>query len=325
MSRTRVIIDTDPGVDDAAAIWLALASPELEVLGVTTVAGNVPLDATLANACRVVALAGRTDVPVMAGAQRPLLRDQIFGKYASIGAFSETLVPEDRVAPTQENAIAFIARMARQAAAEGKPITLCTMGPLTNVAMALRLHPQVAEGIERIVCMGGSFQGRGQASPMIEFNVRADPHAAKIVFRSVVPLILFPLDVTLQALFTKEHIAVLRATGSVPGTALANLLTAYDRSDPSRYGRDGGPLHDPMPLAWLIAPQLFSGRGARVDVRDSGETSGLTYADFQITHAPATVMTDVNEPGYIALVIDRIAATGALPALGTLTQEETTK
>lgn len=311
MSATRVIIDTDPGVDDAAAIWLALASPEIALLGVTAVAGNVPLDATLSNACRIVGLSGRSDVPVLAGAQGPLLREQVYGKYARIGAFPDSLVPGEGVRPSDENAIAFIARTARAAAREGRPITICAMGPLTNIALALRMHPEVAQGIERIVVMGGAFRALGHRIPWAEFNVYADPHAAQIVFGAGVPVVLFPLDVTLQALFTPAHIAAMRAGGGAPALALAALLTEYDRSDPARYGRPGGPLHDPMTIAWLIAPGLFRGRPAQVGVEVGGTTSGHTYADFNNTQAHVTVMTDVDEPGYIALVTDRIAALGA--------------
>ena len=308
MSRTRIIIDTDPGVDDAAAILLALASPEIEVLGITAVAGNVPLTATLANACRIVALSGRTEVPVMAGAEGPLLREQVYGKYAAIGAFPEHLVGSGGVTPAPEHAAAFIARTARAAAEAGTPITLCAIGPLTNIALALRLHPDVARGIARIVCMGGAFTALGHRVPWAEFNVFADPHAAGIVFGSGVPLVLFPLDVTMQALFTADHVAALRDGGSAGGRALAALLTEYDRSDPARYGRPGGPLHDAMTVAWLIAPDLFTGRPARVGVQEGGTTPGHTWADFTDPSAAATVMSQVDEAGYIALVVDRIAA-----------------
>ncbi|MCA0961993.1 nucleoside hydrolase [Salipiger bermudensis] len=321
MTVTRIIIDTDPGVDDAAAIWLALASPEIELLGVTAVAGNVPLEATYANACRIVGLSGRADVPVMAGARGPLLRDQVFGKYAAIGAFPEALVPDSGMISSDENAVAFIARTARGAAREGRPVTICAIGPLTNVAMALRLHPEVAQGIERIVVMGGAFRALGHRTPWAEFNVYADPHAAQIVLGSGVPITMCPLDVTLQALFTATHVEKLREQGGAPGCALARLVTEFDRSDPEKYGRPGGPLHDPMTIAWLVAPELFSGRRAAVGVQVGGSTSGHTYADFNDSQARTTVMTDVNEPGYIALVVDRIAALGA--ASERTAQEET--
>ncbi|PTW44116.1 nucleoside hydrolase [Rhodovulum kholense] len=310
MSPTRIIIDCDPGVDDAAAILMALGSPELDVLGVTTVAGNVTLSATLTNACRIVGLARRPDVPVMAGARAPLLRDQIFGKYAEIGAFPAQLVGMGRVEPAAENAVRFIVRMARAAARTQSPLTICAIGPLTNIALALRLHPEVARGIRRIVCMGGTFHAPGHRSPWAEFNMLADPHAAAIVFGSGVPLVLFPLDVTTKALFTESHVAAFRASGCEGGRALANLLTEYDRSDPARYGRLGGPLHDAMTVAWLLRPGLFTGRPARVEVQLTGPTIGQTFADFAAPSPRAAVMTGVDEPGYIALVSERISASG---------------
>ncbi|ARC90150.1 nucleoside hydrolase [Rhodovulum sp. MB263] len=321
MNRIPVIIDTDPGVDDAAAILMALGSPELDVLGISAVAGNVTLSAALTNACRIVGLTGRTDLPVMAGARAPLLRDQVFGKYAAIGAFPAPLIGAAPVAPATENAVRFIARKTRAAARAGEPLTICAIGPLTNIALALRMHPEVGRGIRRIVCMGGAIAMPGHRTPWAEFNIHADPHAAEIVFGSGVPLVLFPLDVTTQALFTDTHIAEFRARGGAAGRALANLLTQYDRSAPERYGRPGGPLHDPMTIAWLVQPDLFKGRSARIGVQVGGATSGHTFADFNAPSPHMAVMTGVDEAAYIALVLDRIAAHGE--RRGTTPQKET--
>jgi purine nucleosidase len=174
MSRHRIIIDTDPGVDDAAAILLALASPEIDVLGISVVGGNVPLPATTANACKIVALSGRRDVPVYAGAPGPLVREQVFGKYAHIGAFSDELVPATGLKPEAEHAVDFIVRVARDAAATDNPITICAIGPLTNIALALVRHPDVARGIKQIVAMGGAFTALGHRTPWAEFNIYAD-------------------------------------------------------------------------------------------------------------------------------------------------------
>ena len=313
MSRHDVIIDTDPGVDDAAAILAALASPEINLLGLTVVAGNVALPDAAANACRIVALSQRTDVPVHLGAAGPLVRQQVFGKYAKVGAFSEQLVPSGGAAPSEEHAIDFIVRMTREAARAAAPLTICAIGPLTNVALALVRHPEVSRGIGRIVSMGGAFAVPGHRTPWAEFNVYADPHAAAIVYRSGIPLVLMPLDVTTQALFTGAHIAQFHARGGVPGAALFNLLTAFDRSDIARYGRPGGPLHDAMTIAWLLRPDLFATREAVIDVQLSGPALGSTRADFHAAteRTPnACVAHGVDEAGFVELLIERIASFG---------------
>lgn len=312
MSAQRIIIDTDPGVDDAAAILMALAAPEIEVLGVTVVAGNVPLRDALSNACALIGLAGRPDVPVLAGAAGPLAREQVFGKYAHIGAFDGRLVERGGVRPAEEHAVSFIVRQARAAAAAGQPITVCAIGPMTNIALALIQHPDVARGIGRIVAMAGAFTALGHRTPWAEFNVYADPHAAEIVLQSGVPIVLLPLDTTFQALFTDAHFQAFRRGGPA-GQALYTLFSTVDRSDVARFGRPGGPIHDAMTIAWLIRPDLFTSRGAFVGVEIAGVTKGHTYADFGTTlgHAAnATVVTGVDEAGFIALLIACIARHG---------------
>lgn len=313
MSRHRIIIDTDPGVDDAAAILLALASPEIDVLGISVVGGNVPLAATTANACKIVALSGRHDVPVYAGAPGPLVREQVYGKYAHIGAFSDELVPATGLKPETEHAVDFLVRTAREAAVSGDPITICAIGPLTNIALALVRHPDVARGIKQIVAMGGAFTALGHRTPWAEFNVYADPHAAEIVYGSGLPLVIMPLDVTFQALFTKEHFDTFQTSAGAPGEALANLLVAFDRSDVGRFGRPGGPIHDATTIAWLLEPDLFQGRKAAVGVQVTGKTAGYTYADFYgKTERPATatVMHSVDERGFIDLLLTRLSTYG---------------
>lgn len=316
MSLHDVIIDTDPGVDDAAAILAALSSLDINLLGLSVVAGNVPLDDATDNACRIVALSGRRDVPVHRGAQGPLVRDQIFGKYARIGAFPEALVPAGEVTPSAEHAVAFIVRQSLEAAAKGASLTICAIGPLTNVALALLSHPAVAQGIGRIVSMGGTFAVPAHRTPWAEFNVHADPHAAAIVYRSGIPLVLMPLDVTTQALFTDAHIRQLQSCGTAAGSALAGLLTRFDRSDVARYGRPGGPIHDAMTIAWLLRPDLFTTRAASIGVHVGGSASGGIHADFGGASGEpnAIVATAVDEAGYIAWLVERIAAfSGASP------------
>ncbi|WP_180900548.1 nucleoside hydrolase [Martelella soudanensis] len=309
MSKLQVIIDCDPGVDDAAAILLALASPEIELLGLSVVAGNVPLDDTLANACKIIGISGRRDVAVYAGASGPLVRDQVYGKYARIGTFADDLMPPGDIAPARENAVQFLVRSTHAAAVSGDPITICAIGPMTDLALALTLHPDTARGINRIICMAGAFRALGHRTPWAEFNVYADPHAADVVLRSGIPIVMMPLDVTFQALFTSEHIAAFRRGGRA-GEALCKLFTAFDRSDIGRFGRPGGPIHDAMTVAWLLRPELFSGQPAHVGVETRGETMGHTYADFTGKlgrKANVTVITGVDEAGFIELLTERIA------------------
>ncbi|MGM3175732.1 nucleoside hydrolase [Dickeya lacustris] len=306
MARQPIIIDTDPGVDDAIALWLALASPELEVLGVTVVAGNVALNDSLSNARRVVALSGRQDVPVFAGASGPLIGPQRYGKYAHIGAFDDQLLPAPECPLATEHAVEFIVRSARQAAQTHNPITFCAIGPMTNLALALIQHPDVARGIRRIVTMSCAFSALGHRMPWAEFNVYADPHAARRVFSSGIPLVVMPLDMTFQALITTADIDTLACSAGLPGQAIARLLRTFDRSDKARLGRDGGPIHDATTIAWLLQPSLFSGRQAHIGVTTGGETAGHTWADFygKLNKQPnAQVMQSVDEAGFLSLLL----------------------
>lgn len=314
MSKQRLIIDTDPGVDDAIALWLALASPELDVLGVTVVAGNVPLNATLKNALKIVALSGRTDVPVFAGAPGPLVREQVYGKYAHIGAFSDALVPDNTtLQPQSEHAVDFLVRTLGQAAQESDPVTLCVIGPMTNIALALGMHPDVARGIRQIVSMSCAFTALGHRVPWAEFNVYADPHAAEKVFTSGVPLVIMPLDMTFKALIEQADIDDIGRHGGKPGVAISALLAAFDRSDVNRFGREGGPVHDATTIAWLLQPDLFSGAAASVGVEVSGKTAGYSYADFyrKLDIVPnALVMQNIDESGFFSLLKQRISHYG---------------
>lgn len=312
----RIIIDTDPGVDDAIALWLALASPELDVLGVTVVAGNVALKDTVQNACKIVALSGKTATPVFAGAPGPLVREQVYGKYAHIGAFRNELVPDCELQPQAEHAVDFLVRTLRKAAGDNDPVTLCVIGPMTNIALALGMHPDVAHGIKQIVTMSCAFTALGHRVPWAEFNVYADPHAAEKVFNSGVPLVIMPLDMTFQALIGNDDIDALKQDGGLPGQAIAALLGAFDRSDLRRFGRDGGPVHDATVIAWLLQPGLFSGVSARVDVEISGKTAGYTYADFwqKLSTPPnALVMQTVDEYGFFSLLRRVISRYGTAP------------
>lgn len=312
----RIIIDTDPGVDDAIALWLALASPELDVLGVTVVAGNVALKDAVQNACKIVALSGKTATPVFAGTPGPLVREQVYGKYAHIGAFRNELVPDCELQPQAEHAVDFLVRTLRKAAGDNDPVTLCVIGPMTNIALALGMHPDVARGIKQIVTMSCAFTALGHRVPWAEFNVYADPHAAEKVFNSGVPLVIMPLDMTFQALIGTGDIDALKQDGGLPGQAIAALLGAFDRSDLRRFGRDGGPVHDATAIAWLLQPGLFDGLPARVGVEISGKTAGYTYADFWqklATPPNAQVMQTVDEYGFFSLLRRVISRYGTAP------------
>ncbi len=308
-----IIIDTDPGQDDAVAILMALASPELEVVGITTVAGNVPQPLVTENALRLVELAGRPDVPVYAGARRPLLRplvtaEEVHGPTGLDGAD----LPPPRTAPADGHAVDFIVEACRRA--EGEGITLCPIGPLTNLALALVKEPDIVEGIREIVVMGGaSFEG-GNTTPPAEFNIYVDPHAAHVVFTSGVPITLMPLDVTHRALVVPDQLERIRGLGTRVGDAVAGMLDYYERHDVEKYGIEGAPLHDPCVIAYLLEPAIFTGKACHVAVETSSElTMGTTVVDWWGVGGGtpnAVVMRDVDADEFFELVIDRLARLG---------------
>ena len=305
----RIIVDTDPGQDDAVAILLALGSPELDILGITAVAGNVSLALTEKNARKVCELAGRTDIKVFAGAVRPLLRDletaeHVHGKTGLNGPE----LPEPTMPLQNQHAVDFIVEtlMAEPAGT----VTLCPLGPLTNVALALIREPRIAARIKEIVLMGGGFFEGGNMTAAAEFNIYVDPHAADLVFRSGVPIVMMPLDVTHKALTTAERIAAIRALGSRVGHATAEMLEFFERFDEEKYGTDGGPLHDPCVIAYLLKPELFGGRLCNVAVETMSElTMGMTVVDWWgVTGRPknAMVMREVDHLGFFELLVERL-------------------
>lgn len=311
MAAIPILIDTDPGVDDAVAILLALASPELEIRAITAVAGNVPLDDTARNARKVCELAGRPDVAVYAGCGRPLLRPQIFGKYTSGGGLAGDTLPAPAMPLRPEHAVdVLVSALGRAARGEAAKITVCALGPLTNLAVALAHSPAIAAGIERIVIMGGAFVALGNRSIAAEFNMLADPHAARIVLSSGAPVVLVPLDLTFQALATPPRLHAIRTLGNRVGEKVFELLTYIDRSDVARFGVEGGPLHDPTVIGLLLRPDLYRGRPAFVDVEcDSPLTLGHTVVDWQGrpgNAANATVMTAIDGDGFFALLTERL-------------------
>ena len=305
-----IIIDTDPGQDDAIAILLALASPELEVIGITAVAGNVPLPLTELNARKICELAGRPDMAVHAGAARPLVRDLVTAEYVHgrTGLDGPDL-PEPQMGLASHDAVSFI--IDTLLAREPGTVTLCTLGPLTNVALALQKAPQIAARIKRIVMMGGGFFEGGNVTPAAEFNIYVDPQAADIVFRSGIAIVMAPLDVTHKALTTRARVDALRAKSTPVCDAAAALIDFFERFDEDKYGTDGAPLHDPCVIAWLLQPTLFSGRDCHVAVETQSElTMGMTVIDWWgVTGNPANahVLRDIDADGFFALITERIA------------------
>ena len=308
--RQPLIIDTDPGQDDAVALLLAAASPELELLGVTTVAGNVPLALTTLNARKVLELAGRRDVPVCAGADRPLdvalvTAEHVHGDTGLNGVD----LPEPTLPVDPRHAVDFIIQTLRER--EPGTVTLCPLGPLTNIALALRRAPDIAARIRRIVLMGGGFFEGGNVTPAAEFNFYVDPQAAHEVFTSGVPITMAPLDVTHQVLTTAARIDAIRALPNRVGPVVAAWMEFFERYDEEKYGQDGGPLHDPCVIAWLLAPQLFSGRDCNVQIEVASPlTRGMSVIDWWgVTGlaANAQVLRHADADGFFELLTERLA------------------
>jgi len=305
----KIIIDTDPGQDDAVAILLALASPELEVLGITAVAGNVPLRLTQLNARKICELAGRPQTRVFAGAVRPMVRplvtaEEVHGKTGLDGPD----LPEPEMPLQEQHAVDFIVETLM--AQEPGSVTLCPLGPLTNIGLALVREPRIAKRIGGIVLMGGGFFEGGNVTPAAEFNIYVDPHAADVVFRSGVPITMMPLDVTHKALTTAGRVEAFRKLGTRVGDATAAMLDFFERYDEGKYGTDGGPLHDPCVIAWLLKPELFGGRHVNVSIETGSElTMGMTVVDWWgVTKRPknALAMRDIDADGYFSLLVERL-------------------
>ncbi|MED7771519.1 pyrimidine-specific ribonucleoside hydrolase RihA [Aeromonas dhakensis] len=305
-----VILDCDPGHDDAIALILALASPELKVLAVTTSAGNQTPDKTLNNALRILTLLGRDDIPVAAGAPKPLARELIIADnvHGESGLDGPKL-PDPAFAPVAMTALELMASCLRESP---EPVTLVPTGPLTNIALLLAAHPELKSKIARIVLMGGAA-GAGNWTPAAEFNIYVDPEAADMVFKSGLPITMCGLDVTHEAQVMDEDIERVRAITNPVAQCVAGLLDffmIYHR-DP-KWGFAGAPLHDPCTIAWLLAPALFHGVECRVDIETGGtHTSGMTVVDrYGLTGkaANALVLLGLDRAGFIDLLVTRLRA-----------------
>jgi inosine-uridine nucleoside N-ribohydrolase len=304
MSPTPIVIDCDPGHDDAIAILLALASPELEVRGITTVSGNAGLDKTTANALRVLEHAGRGDIPVAAGADRPFVREQYVAAYVhGESGLDGPDLPPPQGSPVEQHAVDFLAEHAAGA-------TLVAVGPLTNVALMLAMHPDARP--ERIVIMGGAI-AEGNVTPAAEFNIWEDPEAARRVFESGIDLTMVGLDVTHKALMTRAHADRLRASGRV-GTMVAELFDFFSQFHLRQYGTEDSPIHDAVAVAHLIDPTLMETvhRGVVVDI--GGELSrGRTYVDLwgRARWTPnAHVGTGIDGERFMELLVERVGSLG---------------
>ncbi|MGB8813925.1 MAG: nucleoside hydrolase [Paracoccaceae bacterium] len=307
----KIIIDTDPGQDDAVAILLALASPEdLTVLGITAVAGNVPLPLTQKNARIICELAGKPHAKVYAGCDAPLKRklvtaEHVHGKTGLDGP----QLADPTMALQPEHAVDFIIDTLRREPAH--TITLCPLGPLTNIATAFLRAPDIIARVQQIVLMGGAYFEVGNITPAAEFNIYVDPEAAEIVFKSGIPLVVMPLDVTHKALTNRARIEAFRAMGTEPGRMVAEWTDFFERFDMSKYGSEGAPLHDPCVIAYLIAPELFAGRHINVEIEtQSNLTLGMTVADWWgvTNRAPnALFIGSIDADGFYALLTERIA------------------
>ena len=305
-----LIIDTDPGQDDAVAILLALASPEINLLGITTVAGNVPLALTQLNARKICDLAGRTDMQVFAGLDRPLVRPLVTAEHVHGRTGLDGPVLPDPETPLQEqHAVDYIIDTLRREPAGS--VTLAPIGPLSNIAMAMQRAPDTIPRIRQIILMGGAYFEVGNITPAAEFNIYVDPHAAQVVFASGVPVIMMPLDVTHKALTRTDRVAALRAIGNRTGVAVAEMLEFFERFDEAKYGSDGGPLHDPCTVAWMIAPDIFNGRPCNVEIETASPlTMGMTVVDWwQVSSRPhnALVIGDLDADRFFALITERLA------------------
>ena len=311
MTARKIIIDTDPGQDDAVAILLALASPEeVEVLGITAVAGNVPLSLTQKNARIVCELAGKRETLVFQGCERPLQRPLVTAEHVHGKTGLDGPDLPDPTMPLQElHAVDFIVDTLLNEAPGS--VTLCPLGPLTNVACALQAAPEIASRIQEIVLMGGAYFEVGNITPTAEFNIYVDPEAADIVFSSGIPITVMPLDVTHKALVTKERNDAFRALGTPVGKAVAEMTDFFERFDKEKYGSNGAPLHDPCVTAYLIRPELFTGRHINVEIETrSALTLGMTVADWwRVTDRTpnATFMGDIDADGFFDLLTDRLA------------------
>ena len=305
----RIIIDTDPGVDDALTFLLALASPEIQVEALTTVCGNIGIEKTTRNALAVLELANASHIPVVRGCSLPLLGvEQKSGEvvHGSSG-IGKAMLPEPKSKPIDQHAIDYLIE---RILAEPQEISLFMIGPMTNLALAIRKEPRIAVSLKELVIMGGAIRSGGNVTPLAEFNIHADPHAAHIVFHSGIPITLIPLDVTYKCLLTSADVDRLNKIDSPIARFVRDATSVYMDFYRKYEGFDGCALHDPLTLATIIAPEIFTFEEHYVDVDISGGISnGNAFADFmKVSKKPANmkVALDVRGRDFIELFIERM-------------------
>jgi purine nucleosidase len=310
MTTRKIIIDCDPGQDDAVMLLLALACPEqFDILGITTVAGNVPLALTERNARIMCELAGRSDVPVFAGCDKPMRRalitaENVHGKTGIDGVS----IYQPGIPLQSQHAVDFIIETLLNARDDS--ITLVPTGPLTNIGEAIKREPGILGKIREIVLMGGAMREGGNTTPCAEFNILEDPDAAQIVLACGRPLTIVPLDVTHQALVTRKRIEQIRELDNPVGDAIVGMMEFFNRFDSEKYGSEGAPLHDPCTIAYLLKPELFKGKFCNVEVEtESALTLGHTAVDFwHVTDraSNANWLYEVDSDGFFALLVERL-------------------
>ncbi len=301
-----LLVDCDPGLDDAVALLLALASPEVEVLGITTVAGNQTVEKTTRNALQVLELGGRPEIPVAVGAARPLVGQLVVAADAhGESGLDGPSLPEPKIEPVGAPAVDFLAERLQRA--DG-PVTLVALGPLTNVALLLAHEPDAAERIRRIVLMGGAI-GPGNMTPSAEFNIWIDTEAAHRVFESGVPLTMVGLDVTNRAVLTPEHADALRERGPV-GAAVGAMLDFYLGFYLSAYDHGGAPIHDALAMAHVIRPAVLTTEARPVAIERTGVCRGRTVVDMrrrvELPAPNVDVAVEVEVAAFKELLLDRL-------------------
>jgi len=314
LTKRPIIIDCDPGQDDAIALLLAMSSPDdLEILGITAVAGNVPLELTARNSCQIRDIGARDDIPVFAGCARPMQRDLVTAEYVhGVTGIDGIEIIEPKLPLEDLHAVDFIIETLN--AADDDSVTIVPIGPLTNIGTAIQRDPAILAKVTEIVIMGGAMREGGNRTPSAEFNILVDPHAADIVFHCGRPITVMGLDVTYQVLASPQRVDRIRNLDNEAARATAGMLEFYSRHDSVKFGSVGAPLHDPCTIAYLLQPELFEGKQCNVSIETNSElTMGHTAVDFwNVTDFPknAMWMHTVDADGFYELLTERLSRFG---------------